>query len=125
MKFYDGMEAVVVEKGKGYLFIATRMEYGIDHLIIPMFFIKPSYEQIGIYHGDTSGIEEGAVVKIWFRNHFKFDWHDIRKSIKEKTHSDNIIKVELVKQGTILTRWHSFKHYFSLPQHNSENGGRK
>ena len=120
MKFHDGMEVVVVQKGKGYLLIATRMEYAVDHLIIPMFFIKPSYEQVGIYHGDTSGINEGAVIKVWFRSDFKFDWHNIRKSIKEKTHSDNVIKVELVKQGTILTGWQSFKHFLSLPLHNSD-----
>ena len=53
----------------------------------------------------------------------KFDWHNIVKSIKEKTHSDNIIKVDLVKQGNIKTSRQSFRQFFSIPtQQKQENG---
>lgn len=120
MKIYDGMEGYVEIKSKDGLCISTRPSYAIEFLIIPMFLIKPSYNQLGIYNGDVTGIEEGAVVKIWFRPHYKMDWHNIVKSIKEKSHYDNIIKVELVKQGTKLTMLQEFKRYMSIP-HNKRN----
>ena len=115
MPLYDGMEGYVEIKSKNGLCISTRRGYAIEWLIIPIFLIKPVYNQLGVYHGDTNGIEEGATVKIWFRKHYKMDWHHIIKSIKEKTHHDNIIKVELVKQGVKLTKFQDFKQFFSIP----------
>ena len=126
MTLYDGMEGFVEIKSKDSLGISTRRGYAIEYLIFPIFLIKPSYNQLGIYYGDTTGIEEGAIVKIWFRPHYKMDWHNILKSIKEKTHHDNIIKVELVKQGVKLTRLQDLKQWLSLPinkkgSHNKPN----
>ena len=120
MRIYDGMEAYVEIKSKTGLCISTRPSYAIEYLIIPMLLIKPSYNQLGVYKGDTTGIEEGATVKIWFRPSYKMNWHNIIKSIKEKSHHDNIIKVELVKQGTKLSLLQSFKQFTSIP-HNKRN----
>ena len=117
MEIYDGMLGTVVEAGKNYLYIATRMEHAIDRITFG-YYPKPNYEQIGVYSGDTNGIKEGAIVEVYFRKTKR--WKDIFKemsikdAIKEIGRSDNIERVKLIKQGNIENRWQSFKEWMKI-----------
>jgi len=110
MQFYDGMLGVIVEKGKDYLYIATRKEKFIDHVIMG-YYPKPNFEQIGQFHGNVEGFEYGDTVEIYF----KHEQNSLKKSFKIFTLTyGNIKSVRKVKSGEKLLRSQKIIEFFSL-----------
>src|SRR3990172_10374416 len=100
MRFHDGMYAVVVEKGKDYLYIATRQSRFIDFFTLG-YYPKPNYEQIGQFHGNVEGFEEGDTVEVYFKHEGK----SLKKTLKIILMSyGNIESVRKVKSGKKLPR---------------------
>jgi len=110
MQFYDGMHGVIVEKGKDYLYIATRKEKLIDHIIMG-YYPKPNFEQIGQFHGNVEGFEYGDTVEIYF----KHEQNSLKKSLKIFLLTYvNIASVRKVKSGKKLSRIEKIIEFFSL-----------
>lgn len=107
---YDGMQAEVVEKGSNYLYLATRQGRFTD-LFTLGYYPKPNYDQIGVFDGNTEGIEEGDTVEVYFKHEGK----NLKKIIKIMLMNyGNIQSVRKVKSGNKLSRIEKIKDFFSF-----------
>lgn len=93
-RYYDGMEGVVEIKWKNSLCISNCYPTARN-------FIR--YEQLGVYIGDTTGIEETDTIRIYF---YHRTWRSIikkfglLKGLNEIMKGANIERVEFVRAGT-------------------------
>lgn len=110
MQMHDGMHGVIVERGKNYMYIATRDCKFID-LFTLGYFPKPNYEQIGQYHGNTEGFEEGDTVEVYFKN----EKNNLKRTLKIMLLSyGNISTVRKIKSGKKLSRIQQILGFFSF-----------
>lgn len=110
LKFHDGMIGVIEEKGKDYLYISTRKPKFIDWITLG-YFPKPNYEQIGQYHGNTEGFNEGDIVEVFFKK----ESNSFKKVAKQMLMIyGNIEFVGKLSSGKKLTRWEKIKEFFSI-----------
>ncbi len=91
LKFKHGSanNGVIDSISKNGCGVATRTEKITDLLTLG-FYPKPSYNQLGVYHGDMTGFKKGDEIRITYRQKTDSFWKNLYNSLVK----NNIIKIE-------------------------------